>query len=72
MGTLLREVWTGISGTAVTDLTGNANFPNNPSGSDQLSSFEAPTNWAENYGTRMRGYITAPNTGKFRVLDLQR
>ena len=41
-GTLLREVWTGISGTAVTDLTGNANFPNNPSSSDQLSSFEAP------------------------------
>lgn len=64
-GTLLREVWMGISGTAVTDLTGNANFPNNPSASDQLSSFEAPIDWAENYGTRIRGFITAPNTGNF-------
>ena len=64
-GTLLREVWLGISGTVVTDLTGNANFPNNPSSSDQLSSFEAPINWAEDYGTRIRGYITAPNTGSF-------
>ena len=65
MGTLLREIWTGISGTAVTDLTGNANFPNNPTGGDQLSSFEAPINWAENYGTRIRGFIAAPNTGSF-------
>jgi hypothetical protein len=64
-GTLLREVWLGISGTAVTDLKGNANFPNYPSSSDQLSSFEAPINWADNYGTRIRGFITAPNTGSF-------
>ena len=64
-GTLLREVWTGISGTAVSDLTGNANFPNNPGSSDQLPSFEAPTDWADNYGTRIRGFITAPSTGNF-------
>ncbi|HSU57268.1 MAG TPA: aryl-sulfate sulfotransferase [Candidatus Dormibacteraeota bacterium] len=64
-GTLLREVWLGIGGTAVTDLTGNANYPNNPSSSDQLPTFEAPINWADNYGTRIRGYITAPNTGSF-------
>jgi hypothetical protein len=64
-GSLLREFWTGISGTAVGDLTGNADFPNNPSGSDQLSSFEAPIDWADNYGTRIRGFLTAPNTGSF-------
>ena len=64
-GTLLREFWTGISGTAVSDLTGDASFPNNPSGADQLPSFEAPINWADNYGTRIRGFVTAPNTGSF-------
>ena len=32
---------------------------------DTLPSFEAPTNWADNYGTRMRGYITAPATGNY-------
>ncbi len=30
-----------------------------------MASFEAPTDWADNYGTRARGYITAPNTGSF-------
>ena len=64
-GTLLREYWLGIGGMAVSDLTNNANYPNNPSGSNQLSSFEAPTDWADSYGTRVRGYITAPNTGNF-------
>ena len=24
-----------------------------------------PTNWADNYGTRLRGYITAPATGDY-------
>ena len=64
-GSVLRQYWTGIGGTAVTDLTGNANYPNNPSGSDLLPAFEAPTDWADYYGTRVRGYITAPNTGNF-------
>ena len=36
-----------------------------PNLTDTLPSFEAPTNWADNYGTRMRGYITAPVTGSY-------
>jgi len=64
-GSVLRQYWTGIGGAAVTDLTGNANYPNNPSGSDLLPTFEAPTDWADNYGSRVRGYLTAPNTGSF-------
>jgi len=64
-GTILRQYWTGIPGGAVSDLTANANYPANPSGANQLASFEAPTDWADNYGTRVRGYITAPNTGSF-------
>jgi hypothetical protein len=64
-GWLLREYWLDIPGTAVSDLTSNPNYPNNPSGSDYIPTFEAPQNWAENYGTRVRGYITAPNTGTF-------
>ena len=36
-----------------------------PNITDTLPSFEAPTNWAENYGTRLRGYITAPVTGNY-------
>ena len=36
-----------------------------PNITDTLPSFEAPTNWADNYGTRLRGYITAPVTGSY-------
>ncbi|MEZ4730049.1 MAG: discoidin domain-containing protein [Caldilineaceae bacterium] len=56
----------GIGGTAITDLTNHANYPYSPSGSDLLTSFEAPTNWADNYGTRVRGYLHAPVTGQYR------
>ena len=60
-GSITREVWTGISGYAVSSipLGRAANMSN------KQPSFEAPTNSADNYGTRMRGYITAPATGKY-------
>ena len=64
-GCVLREYWTGIGGSTVADLTGNPNYPNTPSGSDQLTSFEAPTNWGDNYGQRLRAYVTAPATGAY-------
>ena len=64
-GSILREYWLNIPGSAVSDLTSNTNYPDNPSGSDLLSTFEAPQNWADNYGTRVRGYLIAPNTGMF-------
>ena len=60
-GSITREVWTGISGTTVANISVGAA----PNLTDTLPSFEAPTNWADNYGTRMRGYITAPVTGNY-------
>jgi hypothetical protein len=64
-GSILREYWTGISGATISSLTSNSNYPNNPSGSGQISSLEGPTNWADNYGTRIRGYIHPPTTGSY-------
>jgi xyloglucan-specific exo-beta-1,4-glucanase len=64
-GSILRQYWTGISGTAISNLTSNANYPNNPTGSGQLTSFECPTNWADNYGTRVRGYIHPTASGSY-------
>ena len=61
-GTLTREVWTGVTGVSVSNIpTGTA-----PNLISTLTSFETPTNWADNYGTRVRGYITAPATGNYR------
>jgi hypothetical protein len=64
-GSLLREWWLGISGAAVSDLTGHARYPHIPSGSNQPASFEAPVDWAGEYGTRMRGYLVPPASGEY-------
>jgi fibronectin type 3 domain-containing protein len=64
-GTILREYWTGIGGTGVSALTQNINYPDNPTGSALDTIFEGPTNWADNYGTRMRGFLYPPSTGSY-------
>ena len=53
------------SGTAVSNLTSNPNYPNNPSGYFVLTSFDAPCDWADNYGSRIRGYVIPPTTGYY-------
>lgn len=60
-GSVQQEVWTNVAGTTVAQI---------PVGrvADQvrtLTSLEMPTNWADNYGTRIRGYLTAPATGQY-------
>lgn len=64
-GTILREYWTGINGNYISSLTSHASYPASPAGSEQLSSLEGPTNWADNYGTRIRGYVYPPKSGSY-------
>lgn len=64
-GSILREYWSGISGTTVANLTGSASFQGAPTGTSFLTSFEAPANWNDNYGTRIRGYVHPPTTGNY-------
>jgi hypothetical protein len=65
-GSILREYWNNINGVTVESLTSNANFPLNPSGKAYLTDyFEAPTNWNDNYGTRIRGFVHPPLTGNY-------
>ncbi len=72
-GTITREYWTGISGTKISDLTTQPDYPENPTGQDELSSLEAVDwnnsedldSWANNYGQRIRGYIVAPVSGEY-------
>ncbi len=64
-GPVLREYWTGIGGTAVTDLTQQPAYPGSPSGTSWEAAFEAPTDWSDGYGTRLRAYITAPANGAY-------
>jgi PKD repeat protein/glucose/arabinose dehydrogenase len=64
-GGLLRQFWNGVSGSLVSDLTANANYPNSPSGSNIITSFQGPTAFGNSYGTRVRGYIVVPQTGNY-------
>jgi hypothetical protein len=64
-GTILREWWTGIGGNPISNLTTSPNYPDNPTGSEELTIFEGPTGWADSYGTRMRGYVHPPVTGNY-------
>jgi hypothetical protein len=64
-GRIIRQWWTGIGGTAIGDLTGNANYPNNPTGWEFVDIFEGPVGWADNYGSRLRGWLFPPATGNY-------
>jgi hypothetical protein len=65
LGTILYERWIGISGSSVADLTSNPDFPDYPFGIDQLTSLEGSTNWMDEYGSRIRGYLYPPTTGNY-------
>ena len=64
-GAILCEWWTGITGTSVSNLTSNINYPDNPSGKELLITLEGPIDWAGNYGTRIRGYLYPPANGNY-------
>jgi hypothetical protein len=67
-GKIIREWWFNISGSAVSNLTGNDRYPNDPDGSEYVSYFQGPTDWAEQYGTRLRGWLFPPETGDYTFL----
>lgn len=65
-GSILREVYQGIGGNAISDLTNNPIYPNSPTLTNIVTDlFESPSNFDENYGQRMHGYITPPVTGNY-------
>lgn len=55
-----------MGGYQVIDLTSNANFPNNPTSVEVIDNFDSPFNVGDNYGSRVRGYFVAPETGDYR------
>jgi chitodextrinase len=64
-GAINFQKWNNINGTKVSNLTSNANYPNNPSTSGTLTSSEIPTDGGDNYGMRVYGYICPPATGSY-------
>jgi uncharacterized protein (DUF1800 family) len=68
-GGLLREVWTGVGGYYLTDLTNAAAYKENrPSFKDIVPNFETPANWADSYGQRLSGFLQVPVEGDYVFL----
>ena len=65
---VIRELWQDIPGYKIMDLTSNPNFPNNPSSIEVLDKFDAPHNVDDNYGSRIRGFFKAPESGLYRYI----
>jgi len=65
-GSILYDYWEGVSGPSVSDLRAHPGYPDSPSGSSDLTLFEADTDWADYYGARISGYIHPPGTGNYR------
>jgi hypothetical protein len=73
-GVISGKAWTGISGQAVANLTGQAAFPDSPDVALYPPYFEwnatgdiatAPGNWGDNYGTQIVGYFYPPQTTSY-------
>ena len=68
--TLQREMFYNIgSGTAVSDLTSNAKYPGRPDALVALTSFASPVDVADNYGSRIRGYVSPAVDGAGRITE---
>jgi glucose/arabinose dehydrogenase len=65
LGSINYQQWNNISGDAVSNLTSNPNYPNNPSISGTLTIFELPNNTGNNIGVKVYGYICPPSTGNY-------
>ena len=58
---VVREVWSGVAGINVSDIpTGTPATSTNT-----LGTLEGVTDYGDNYGERIRGYLTAPVTGNY-------
>jgi hypothetical protein len=62
---IVREVWSGIPGSNVSDLTGSAAFGGPAGFSEEILEFETPTNSGQNFGQRVRGYVYPPTNGLY-------
>ncbi|MFT4637766.1 MAG: hypothetical protein ACI8T1_001076 [Verrucomicrobiales bacterium] len=65
-GSLLCEIYQGISGYRVTDLLSADSFPDAPDARTQIRGLEIPENFGDAYGARIRGYLHTHISGVHR------
>jgi hypothetical protein len=66
LGTITMEIWEGVTGSALTDITGNVNYPDNPTRTEELTSFDTgDSTIGTDYGARIYGWLYVPVTGDY-------
>ncbi|WP_181163744.1 PA14 domain-containing protein [Pontibacter mangrovi] len=60
-GKIILEKWNSVHGSDVSVIP----VKDTPSSTKELTLFEAPSNTGDNYGQRIRGYVTAPESGQY-------
>ena len=64
-GSIRSEMWNGIAGSDVADLTIDSSYPNGPDVVGARNSFSTISNTGDNFGTRLSGFVHAPKTGPY-------
>jgi hypothetical protein len=64
-GSILRDYWTGITGTVVNDLVTNINYPGNPNSGQLLTRLETVFSWDNNFADRTSGYLHPTASGSY-------
>jgi len=66
LGEVQVFLWDNLSGTSVQALTSYEAFPDSPDVTQMLGELRGQTGRGDNYGSFVRGYIIAPETGLYR------
>ena len=64
-GMIDYQLWFDIGGTAVTDLTGNPRYPDDPSVTGTITVLDSGTDLGDNYGGRAIGYLVPETSGDY-------
>lgn len=59
------DVFHDPSGTTITDMVNSEKYPNQPDTGEVLDRLEIPRDTGDNYGGRLTGYLSVPQTGNY-------
>jgi len=57
------EKWEGVDDVKIDNLLEDSRYPYMPTWTGYLSNFAQPSNWGDNYGSRIRTYFVPLQTG---------
>ncbi len=62
---IAQQIWPNMTGSNVSNLTGDPRYPYAPTTTRTLTTFEGPAGYGLYYGTRIRALVTPPTTGSY-------